>query len=110
MNLLFENLPRLVGNLDAVPWSRLFSVLHACRELHYRNLELLTGVSDYVGSMVDIWTSKQVLQQTCTCDIKLFILDIFVKLLVFCVFVAFPLSRCSSSCLCLRASTSVLRL
>ncbi|KAG7240999.1 hypothetical protein INR49_026029 [Caranx melampygus] len=48
-------------NLDAVPWSRLFSVLHSCRELHYRDLELLTGVSDYVSSMVDIWTNKQVL-------------------------------------------------
>lgn len=47
-------------NLHGVPFNRLMTVLQSCRELHYRNLDLLTGISDYVASTMDIWTRKQV--------------------------------------------------
>ncbi|XP_023249136.1 FAST kinase domain-containing protein 2, mitochondrial [Seriola lalandi dorsalis] len=52
---------KITENLDEIPFNRLFLVLQSCRELRYRNLDLLTGISDYVTSMLDIWTNKQVL-------------------------------------------------
>ncbi|XP_071320185.1 FAST kinase domain-containing protein 2, mitochondrial isoform X2 [Trachinotus anak] len=52
---------KITENLNGIPFNRLLSVLHSCKELHYRDLDLLTGLSDYVTSMLDIWTNKQVL-------------------------------------------------
>ncbi|XP_039998272.1 FAST kinase domain-containing protein 2, mitochondrial [Xiphias gladius] len=52
---------KITENLHGIPFNRLFAVLHSCRELHYRDLDLLTGISDYVTSTLDIWTNKQVL-------------------------------------------------
>ncbi|KAM9334111.1 FAST kinase domain-containing protein 2, mitochondrial [Symphorus nematophorus] len=46
-------------NLDGIPFNRLLTVLHSCRELRYRDLDMLTDISDYVASMMDIWTNKQ---------------------------------------------------
>lgn len=54
----------LVENLQGVPFNRLFTVLQSCWELHYRDFELLSSISDYVASTIDIWTKKQVLQNT----------------------------------------------
>ncbi|XP_034407214.1 FAST kinase domain-containing protein 2, mitochondrial [Cyclopterus lumpus] len=47
-------------NLNGIPFNRLYTVLHSCRELHYRDLDLLTDISEYVASILDIWTKKQV--------------------------------------------------
>ncbi|XP_037326364.2 FAST kinase domain-containing protein 2, mitochondrial [Pungitius pungitius] len=47
-------------NLHGIPFNRLFTVLQSCRNLHYRNFDLLTGISEYVASTMDIWTKKQV--------------------------------------------------
>ncbi|XP_031707664.1 FAST kinase domain-containing protein 2, mitochondrial [Anarrhichthys ocellatus] len=47
-------------NLNGIPFNRLYKVLQSCRELHYRDLDLLTGISEYIASIIDIWTKKQV--------------------------------------------------
>ncbi|XP_019963519.1 FAST kinase domain-containing protein 2, mitochondrial [Paralichthys olivaceus] len=52
---------KIIENIHGIPFNRLFAVLLSCRDLHYRNLDLLTGISDYVTSMLDIWTNKQML-------------------------------------------------
>lgn len=48
-------------NLHGIPFNRLFTVLQSCRDLHYRDLDLLTDISDYIASMIDIWTNKQLI-------------------------------------------------
>nr|XP_020447641.1 FAST kinase domain-containing protein 2, mitochondrial isoform X2 [Monopterus albus] len=52
---------KITENLHGTPFSRLYSVLQSCTELHYRNMDLLTGIADYVLSTLDVWTKKQVL-------------------------------------------------
>ncbi|XP_044043972.1 FAST kinase domain-containing protein 2, mitochondrial [Siniperca chuatsi] len=52
---------KIKENLHGIPFNRLFTVLQSCRELHYRDLDLLTDISDYVASLIDIWTNKQLL-------------------------------------------------
>lgn len=47
-------------NLHGIPFNRMLPVLLSCRELHYRDLDLLNGISDYVASLIDVWTNKQV--------------------------------------------------
>lgn len=47
-------------DLSGIPFGRLLTVLHSCKELHYRSSDLLTDISDYAASMVDIWSNKQV--------------------------------------------------
>uniref|UniRef100_A0A665TFM8 FAST kinase domains 2 n=1 Tax=Echeneis naucrates TaxID=173247 RepID=A0A665TFM8_ECHNA len=51
---------KITENLNGIPFGRLLSVLHSCKELRYRDLNLLTCISDYVTSTLDIWTNKQV--------------------------------------------------
>ncbi|XP_034720650.1 FAST kinase domain-containing protein 2, mitochondrial [Etheostoma cragini] len=51
---------KIKENLQGIPFNRLFTVLQSCRKLHYRDVELLTGISDYVASTTDIWNKKQV--------------------------------------------------
>ncbi|XP_034533865.1 FAST kinase domain-containing protein 2, mitochondrial isoform X2 [Notolabrus celidotus] len=46
-------------NLHTIPFSRLFKVLQSCSELHYRDPELLMDISEYVASVIDIWSNKQ---------------------------------------------------
>lgn len=58
--VLFPRLSSLVGNIHGIPFTRLFAVLNSCRELHYRDVDLLTDISDYIASTVDIWNNKQV--------------------------------------------------
>lgn len=47
-------------NLHGIPFNRLLPVLLSCRKLHYRDLDLLNGISEYVASLIDVWTNKQV--------------------------------------------------
>ncbi|KAM4711106.1 FAST kinase domain-containing protein 2, mitochondrial [Anableps anableps] len=46
-------------NLHGIPFNRLYNVLQSCKELHYRDADLLTSISDHVASTIDIWTNKQ---------------------------------------------------
>ncbi|XP_049919715.1 FAST kinase domain-containing protein 2, mitochondrial isoform X2 [Epinephelus moara] len=48
-------------NLHGTPFNKLYVVLQSCRQLHYRDIDLFTGISDYVASTIDIWTKKQVI-------------------------------------------------
>lgn len=52
---------KIKDNLHGIPFNRLYTVLQSCRELQYRNLDLLTDISDYVTSMIDIWSHKQLI-------------------------------------------------
>lgn len=52
---------RIQEDLSGIPFGRLLTVLHSCKELHYRSSDLLTDISDYAASMVDIWNNKQLL-------------------------------------------------
>ncbi|KAK2856831.1 hypothetical protein Q5P01_005566 [Channa striata] len=52
---------KMTENIHGVPFNRLYTVLHSCKELHYRNLDMLVAISDYVASTQDIWSNKQLL-------------------------------------------------
>uniref|UniRef100_A0A674MBJ4 FAST kinase domains 2 n=1 Tax=Takifugu rubripes TaxID=31033 RepID=A0A674MBJ4_TAKRU len=52
---------KMIENLHGIPFNRLLPVLLSCRELYYRDLDLLNGISDYVASLIDVWTNKQLL-------------------------------------------------
>lgn len=54
----------LVENLNVIPFSGQYKLLQSCKQLLYRNLDLLTDMSDHAASMMDIWSNKQVLRQT----------------------------------------------
>ncbi|KAM8904089.1 FAST kinase domain-containing protein 2, mitochondrial isoform 1-T1 [Spinachia spinachia] len=47
-------------NLHGIPFNRLFKVLRSCRDLQYKNFDLLTSISEHVAYTWDIWTKKQV--------------------------------------------------
>ncbi|XP_029030408.1 FAST kinase domain-containing protein 2, mitochondrial [Betta splendens] len=51
----------ITENLHGTPFNILYKVLQSCKELHYRDLNMLTGVSNYIASTLDIWTNKQLL-------------------------------------------------
>ncbi|KAM4698791.1 FAST kinase domain-containing protein 2, mitochondrial [Rhinophrynus dorsalis] len=51
---------KIIDNLDGLPFWKLINVLQACRELSYRNEELLSAVGDYVVSTIYMWHTKQV--------------------------------------------------
>lgn len=46
--------------LSGIPFNRLLNVLVSCKELLYRDLQMLKNVSEYAASMVDVWSNKQV--------------------------------------------------
>ncbi|KAG7502950.1 hypothetical protein JOB18_029132 [Solea senegalensis] len=52
---------KFTENLHGTPFNRLLAVLLSCRELHYRDLYMLTGTSDYITSTMDMWSNKQLL-------------------------------------------------
>uniref|UniRef100_A0A672FWV7 FAST kinase domains 2 n=1 Tax=Salarias fasciatus TaxID=181472 RepID=A0A672FWV7_SALFA len=52
---------KITENLHGIPFNRLLKLLHSCKELLYRDFYLLTAISDYIASTVDIWTNKQLL-------------------------------------------------
>lgn len=60
LTLQFSHFICLLDNLHGIPFNKLLTVLLSCKELHYRDLDLLTATSDYIVSVIDIWTNKQV--------------------------------------------------
>ncbi|XP_047211635.1 FAST kinase domain-containing protein 2, mitochondrial [Girardinichthys multiradiatus] len=50
---------KIKENLNGIPFNRLYNVLKSCKELLYRDVDLLTSISDHVASTLDIWTNKQ---------------------------------------------------
>ncbi|XP_049743922.1 FAST kinase domain-containing protein 2, mitochondrial [Elephas maximus indicus] len=59
--LLNECSKMVIDNIHGCPFKILFSILRSCKDLQYRNLDLLKGIADYVASTFDIWKLKQVL-------------------------------------------------
>ncbi|KAM7375115.1 hypothetical protein PAMA_014277 [Pampus argenteus] len=51
----------ITENISGIPFNRLNPLLQAYRELNYRDFDVLTGVSDYGSSMIDIWSNKQII-------------------------------------------------
>ncbi|XP_071380676.1 FAST kinase domain-containing protein 2, mitochondrial [Centroberyx affinis] len=51
---------KITENIHGIPFNRIFMVLRACKELLYRDLDLLTTISDNIASTMDIWSTKQV--------------------------------------------------
>lgn len=52
---------KIAEDFHGIPFTRLYRVLQSYKELLYRNERLLTGLSEYVASTLDVWTNKQVL-------------------------------------------------
>uniref|UniRef100_A0A8C6SJ35 Uncharacterized protein n=1 Tax=Neogobius melanostomus TaxID=47308 RepID=A0A8C6SJ35_9GOBI len=51
---------KISEHLSCIPFNRLLTVLVSCRELRYRDQQLLNDVSEYGASMVHVWNHKQV--------------------------------------------------
>ncbi|KAM7365316.1 hypothetical protein PAMP_016258 [Pampus punctatissimus] len=51
----------ITENISGIPFNRLNKLLQSYRELHYRDFDMLTAMTDYVSSMIDIWTNKQII-------------------------------------------------
>ncbi|XP_010891419.1 FAST kinase domain-containing protein 2, mitochondrial [Esox lucius] len=51
----------IAAQVHGIPFNRLLNVLRACKELQYRDLDLFTAVSDYVGSSIAMWNNRQVI-------------------------------------------------
>lgn len=60
MIFLFLLPTSVLENIHGIPFNRIFKLLQSFRELRYRDVHLLTSISDYVASSLDIWTNKQV--------------------------------------------------
>ncbi|XP_072304719.1 FAST kinase domain-containing protein 2, mitochondrial [Eucyclogobius newberryi] len=52
---------KITEHLSEVPFNRLLTVLVSCRELRFRDLQLLEAVSEYSTSMVQVWNNKQLI-------------------------------------------------
>ncbi|TTE66795.1 FAST kinase domain-containing protein 2, mitochondrial [Bagarius yarrelli] len=52
---------KLADNVHSISFTRLMAVLKSCSELRYRNLHLFTSISEYLGSTLSMWSTKQVL-------------------------------------------------
>ncbi|TMS11760.1 FAST kinase domain-containing protein 2, mitochondrial [Larimichthys crocea] len=50
---------KIKEDLYGIPFNRLFTVLLSYKELRYRDFDLLTSLSDYIASSLDLWTTKQ---------------------------------------------------
>uniref|UniRef100_A0A8C6SKZ8 RAP domain-containing protein n=1 Tax=Neogobius melanostomus TaxID=47308 RepID=A0A8C6SKZ8_9GOBI len=50
---------KISEHLSCIPFNRLLTVLVSCRELRYRDQQLLNDVSEYGASMVHVWNHKQ---------------------------------------------------
>ncbi|XP_029789834.1 FAST kinase domain-containing protein 2, mitochondrial isoform X2 [Suricata suricatta] len=61
VTLLNECSKMVLGNIHGCPFRVLISILQACRDLRYRNVDLFKGIADYVAATIDIWKLKQVL-------------------------------------------------
>ncbi|KAK1876823.1 FAST kinase domain containing protein 2 mitochondrial [Dissostichus eleginoides] len=47
-------------NINRIPFNPLFEAMQSYRQLQYRDLELLTDISEHAASKIDIWNKKQV--------------------------------------------------
>lgn len=52
---------KIAEDFHGIPFNRLYRLLQSYKELLYRNEHLLTGLSEYVASTLDVWTNKQLL-------------------------------------------------
>lgn len=52
---------KIAEDIHGIPFNTLYRVLLSYKVLLYRNTDLLTSLSEYVASTLDIWTNKQVL-------------------------------------------------
>ncbi|XP_055082768.1 FAST kinase domain-containing protein 2, mitochondrial [Periophthalmus magnuspinnatus] len=52
---------KISEHLSGVPFNRLLTVLVSCRELRYRDLQLLEAVSEYSATTIQVWNNKQLL-------------------------------------------------
>nr|XP_046238198.1 FAST kinase domain-containing protein 2, mitochondrial isoform X2 [Scatophagus argus]XP_046238199.1 FAST kinase domain-containing protein 2, mitochondrial isoform X2 [Scatophagus argus] len=52
---------KIKENLHVFPFNSLLTILKSYWELRYRDLSLLTDISDYAASMIDIWNNKQLI-------------------------------------------------
>ncbi|KAM8872303.1 FAST kinase domain-containing protein 2, mitochondrial [Synchiropus picturatus] len=52
---------KILEELYGIPYNRLLAVLHAYKDLRYKDSSFLVGVSDHLASTLDIWTIKQVI-------------------------------------------------
>ncbi|XP_069554473.1 FAST kinase domain-containing protein 2, mitochondrial [Brachyistius frenatus] len=50
---------KISENINGIPFNNLYKLLQSYRALLYRDFDLLTAISDYVASTLDIWTNKQ---------------------------------------------------
>uniref|UniRef100_A0A3B5MUG0 FAST kinase domains 2 n=1 Tax=Xiphophorus couchianus TaxID=32473 RepID=A0A3B5MUG0_9TELE len=50
---------KIKDNLHDIPFNILYNILQSYKELLYRDIDLLTSISDHVASTFDIWTNKQ---------------------------------------------------
>ncbi|KAI4831401.1 hypothetical protein KUCAC02_000944 [Chaenocephalus aceratus] len=55
-------------NINGIPFNQLFETMQSCRQLQYRDSELLTDLSEHAASMIDIWTKKQVVLFLSVCE------------------------------------------
>ncbi|XP_059183708.1 FAST kinase domain-containing protein 2, mitochondrial isoform X2 [Centropristis striata] len=51
---------QMKDNIHAIPYKRLMTLVDSCRKLRYRNIDLLTAISDNMATTIDMWTMKQV--------------------------------------------------
>ncbi|XP_061841089.1 FAST kinase domain-containing protein 2, mitochondrial isoform X2 [Nerophis lumbriciformis] len=51
----------ITEHLNGMPFNRLLKLLQSFQQLLYRDLTLLTGISDYVTSTGDIWSQTEVI-------------------------------------------------
>uniref|UniRef100_A0A8B9KVU1 FAST kinase leucine-rich domain-containing protein n=1 Tax=Astyanax mexicanus TaxID=7994 RepID=A0A8B9KVU1_ASTMX len=52
---------RIAENIYGVPYPKMLMVLKSCRELFYRNSNLLSSISDYLATTLSIWSNKQII-------------------------------------------------
>ncbi|XP_061745725.1 FAST kinase domain-containing protein 2, mitochondrial [Nerophis ophidion] len=52
---------KITENLIGVPFQRLIEVMRSLKQLRYRDVALLTGISDYIASTIDICSQKKVI-------------------------------------------------
>ncbi|XP_041057356.1 FAST kinase domain-containing protein 2, mitochondrial isoform X1 [Carcharodon carcharias] len=52
---------RVIENIHGIPFWRLVHILQSCKDLQYRNTDLLNAIGNHVASTLAIWQVKQVM-------------------------------------------------
>ncbi|KAK2908533.1 hypothetical protein Q8A67_004370 [Cirrhinus molitorella] len=77
---------KIAENVHEFPFNRLLSVLKSCHELHYRNYNLFSSISEYMANTFDMWSNKQVILFVVTFENLLFrpvvLLDAFAERII----------------------------